>query len=196
MIRRADAVRIVVESLQPDTLVVASLGSASYYLFETDDRPLNLYTFAAMGQASSIALGLAIGCPERPVVVIDGDGSILMNLSILAVIADQSPKRFLHVILNDGAFESTGGQKTLSDGVVSLTGVAQACGIASATEAADGEQLGAAIDAWQVAGGVALVDVDVPSERGDVRPRIDPVYYRYRFKDALSELGAGEQAAR
>ncbi|MHB8587941.1 MAG: thiamine pyrophosphate-dependent enzyme [Candidatus Dormibacteraceae bacterium] len=180
----------VVAACTSDAIFVASFGSASYYLFEVGDRPLNLYTFGGMGQASSLGLGIALARPDRQVIVIDGDGALLMNLSILAVVAEENPPLFLHVVLDDGAYESTGGQPTATSRKVELTRVAQGCGIVAARRVVSELELSAALDEWKARGGPILLDAVVRVERSAERPRFDPLYYRYRFRDALLKEGS------
>jgi phosphonopyruvate decarboxylase len=184
---RKQVVDHIARASAPDAICVSSFGSASYYLFEAGDRPLNLYTFGGMGQASSLALGLALAQPEREVVVIDGDGALLMNLSILGVIAAENPARFLHVVLDDGAYESTGGQPTATGGKLDLVRVAEGCGIANARRVLTESQLVSALGEWKRVRGPMLLDVRVRVERGKQRPRFDPLYYRYRFQNSLLE---------
>ena len=82
---RLEASRLVAATLT-DEAVVASLGHPAYDLFASGDRPLNFYTWGSMGLACSIGLGLALAQPERRIIVLDGDGSLLMNLGALATI--------------------------------------------------------------------------------------------------------------
>ena len=93
-------------------------------------HPLNYLCTGAMGQAVSHALGLALGCPEEKVVVLDGDGSVLMNLGGLATLARYRPKNLLHVIFDNGSLLSTGGFEThTTHGVTDLAHVARGAGI-------------------------------------------------------------------
>lgn len=171
-------------AISDDTLVVSTLGSASYYLFEVGDRDLNLYTFGAMGQAASIGLGLILAQPHRDVIVIDGDGSLLMNLGILGVIAIEKPAHLLHVVLDDGAYESTGGQPTGSSGTVDLAAVAAASGIERSYRVETYTELTKRCVEWRARPTLTFLDITVLSERGNVRPHYDPLFYRYRFREA------------
>jgi phosphonopyruvate decarboxylase len=92
-----------------------------------------------MGHASSIALGIALALPERRILCLDGDGAALMHLGALGTIATQAPKNYLHVVLNNGAHDSVGGQPTIAC-AIDLCAIARAAGYKSAaavTSAAD-----------------------------------------------------------
>ena len=91
------------------------------------DRPENFYVIGSMGMCSSIGLGIALARPDQKVFVIDGDGSVLMNLGNLALVGALKPKNFIHIVLDNEAYASTGNQKTISS-AVRLDDVARAAG--------------------------------------------------------------------
>ena len=121
-----EAIRLIA-TVAPHAAIIATTGYTGRELFGLADTPGNFYMQGSMGHAPSIALGVALTRPERPVVVIDGDGAALMHLGALSVIGDQAPPNLTHVILDNGAHESTGAQRTTS-ATTSLTAAAQACG--------------------------------------------------------------------
>jgi len=92
--------------------VVASLGHPAYDLFTSGDRDSYFYTWGSMGLASSIGLGLAMAQPERRVIVLDGDGSLLMNLGSLATIGWLQPKNLVLIVWDNALYGTTGGQDT------------------------------------------------------------------------------------
>ena len=94
---RAAATRLLAERLTGE-VVVSNLGQASLDLQQIADRPLNCYTYGAMGQCSSIALGIALARPDVRVVCLDGDGSLLMNLGSLCTIANEAPRNYALVV--------------------------------------------------------------------------------------------------
>ncbi|MFD6420670.1 thiamine pyrophosphate-dependent enzyme [Streptomyces sp. NPDC060198] len=96
----------------PDALIVSTCGFTSRELFNAADRPENFYLVGSMGMSAPVALGLALARPERTVIALDGDGSLLMNLSVLPLVA-ASGTRLLHVVVDNGMHESTGGQSTV-----------------------------------------------------------------------------------
>ena len=110
MMNRQEAVAALTEILD-DAIVVTGLGNVALDLFVAAERPLNFYTSGAMGTAISIAFGLAVAQPDRRVICLEGDGSLLMNLGCLVTLASYPADVFL-VILDNGLYEVTGGQPT------------------------------------------------------------------------------------
>src|SRR3954453_12196681 len=122
---RLEAARGVGE-LAADAPIVASLGHPAYDLFIAGDRPQNFYTWGSMGIASSIGLGLALARPELRVFVLDGDGSLLMNLGSLATIGLLQPANLVVVVMDNEEYAPTGGQATPTAAGADLEGAARA----------------------------------------------------------------------
>src|SRR5512136_1833881 len=112
-----------------DALIVCNLGFPSRELYTVADRPENFYMLGSMGMASSIGLGLALALPGRRIIVLEGDGSVLMNLGTLATIANRAPKNYLLVILDNSCYGSTGSQPTCTSMETDLGNIARACGV-------------------------------------------------------------------
>lgn len=110
--------------------IVVATYSAAHDWLQINDRPLNHFFFGAMGLASSHGLGLALGLPNRRVIVLDGDGSLLMNLGSLVTIAGAAPKNLVHFVCQNGTYEANGGHP-LPNNKVDLAGIARAAGIFS-----------------------------------------------------------------
>ena len=140
MIDRIHAIAAIVESLQDGDLVVSTTGMISRELFVTHDRPGNFYMLGSMGLVSSFALGLALMDSSSKVVALEGDGSALMSMGTFALIASEAPKNFLHIILDNESYESTGGQPTITK-QIDLAQVAASCGYQHAERIENGEQL-------------------------------------------------------
>src|SRR5215470_6861440 len=121
-----DALSIVVPQLRNE-LRVCSNGFMSRAVFGAGDSEGSLYMIGSMGLASSIGLGIALAEPRRRVIVLDGDGNVLMNLGTLATIAAAAPANLLHVCFDNGVHASTGAQRTISDRV-RLEAVARSAG--------------------------------------------------------------------
>jgi len=117
----------VQRSLRPTDAVVATTGFTGRALYAQGDQPNQLYMVGSMGCASSFGLGLALAQPQRRVVVLDGDGAVLMRMGALATLGHERPPNLLHVLLDNGVHDSTGGQATVSPSI-DLTAVAAACG--------------------------------------------------------------------
>lgn len=127
MIKRSQAIELLAEHREKDTVVVAVFGS-SRELAQCCPGGLNLGS-GAMGMGSSVGLGLALAQPRRKVWVLDGDGSLLMNLGSLVTIASQSPPNFYHFVFENGIYEASGGQPVVGAGRLSFAGLARAAGI-------------------------------------------------------------------
>jgi thiamine pyrophosphate-dependent acetolactate synthase large subunit-like protein len=125
-----------------DLLVVTGLGSTTYDAASLGDDERNFYLWGAMGGAAMVGLGLAIARPDRPVLVVTGDGDTLMGLGALATIGVQSPPNLAIAVFDNGRYAETGMQPSHTDSVVSLVGVARSCGIDAAFDIADEDALG------------------------------------------------------
>ena len=128
---RETALEELLNLSSPDDLIVATTGKTSRELFELRVRrgetPRDFLTVGSMGHTSSIALGVALGRPGQRVICLDGDGSLLMHLGTLPTIGATAPANLVHVLLNNGAYESVGGQPTGADRV-DFARIATACG--------------------------------------------------------------------
>lgn len=132
LLSREQAIKSVIESLDENTFVVSTTGMASRELWEIrKEINKNLHrdflTVGSMGHASSIALGLNLARPNRKVLCLDGDGAALMHLGSLALSGINSKRNFLHVVLNNGAHDSVGGQPTVGFDI-DFCGIAKSCG--------------------------------------------------------------------
>jgi thiamine pyrophosphate-dependent acetolactate synthase large subunit-like protein len=112
-----------------DALVVAGLGASTYDLAAAGDHARNLYLWGAMGGAVVIGLGLALAQPKLPVVVVTGDGEMLMGMGSLATVGLQKPKNLTILVLDNEAYGETGGQTSHTSAAADLVGVARSCGI-------------------------------------------------------------------
>jgi thiamine pyrophosphate-dependent acetolactate synthase large subunit-like protein len=127
--------RSVVSSLlaeRKDAIVVGGLGASTYDIAAAGDHDRNFYLWGAMGGAVMIGLGLALAQPNLPVVVITGDGEMLMGMGSLATVGLQKPKNLTIVVLDNEVYGETGGQASHTAATVDLVGVARACGISDA----------------------------------------------------------------
>ena len=133
--RRA-AVRALLDG-RGDALVVCGLGSPGYDVFAAGDHDGNFYLWGAMGGAASVGLGLALAQPARPVLVVTGDGEMLMGLGSLATVGASRPANLGVVVLDNGRYGETGMQESHTALGTDLCGVARAAGFASVAEASD-----------------------------------------------------------
>lgn len=142
--RRQDLLMAVQAAASPDDIVIATTGYTGRELCALEDRDNQLYMVGSMGCASSLGLGLALARPDRRVIVLDGDGALLMRLGALAILGHERPPNLLHVLIDNGLHESTGGQATVSAGV-DLATVATACGYPTVLAAGTPAALAAAV---------------------------------------------------
>ncbi|MDT9682409.1 phosphonopyruvate decarboxylase [Streptomyces sp. TRM76323] len=179
---RAEAIDRIMRALDPRTLVVATTGKTARELERDRDRPGNLYVVGSMGCASSVALGVALHAPGRPVAVLDGDGAALMRLEAVVGIGHHAPANLLHVVLDNAAYESTGAQPTASPGV-DLTAVALACGYRYARDVSTADGLDRAVGT-AAAAGPAMVRVRIApgSDPALGRPALAPPDSAARFQ--------------
>ena len=182
--KRFEAIQCI-SNLLTDEPVVVSLGHPAYDLFAAGDRPLNFYTWGSMGLTSSIALGLALARPDRHIIAVDGDGSLLMNLGSLATIGVCAPKNLFVVVMDNGEYGTTGGQKTATAGTADLAGAARAMGIARSGTVRDPAALAALLRESRGAPGPWLVVVKVEESAPTAKPPLDCVFIKQRFMAAL-----------
>ena len=129
---REEAIKIVVDKLREDDIVVSTTGMISRELFEYREAKqqghgTDFLTVGSMGHASQIALGIALQKPERRVFVFDGDGALLMHMGGMAIIGDYCPKNLVHIVFNNGAHDSVGGQPTVGQ-KIDIEAIAKAVG--------------------------------------------------------------------
>lgn len=137
--RRA-AIRALLDR-RGDTLVVTGLGSTTYDAASVGDDDRNFYLWGAMGAASMVGLGLAIARPEHRVLVVTGDGEMLMGLGALATVGVERPPNLAIVVFDNASYAETGMQPSHTQAGVGLTGVARACGIDAVFDITDGMAL-------------------------------------------------------
>jgi phosphonopyruvate decarboxylase len=164
-----------------DEPVVHANGYICRESFAVGDRPENFYMIGSMGLASSIALGLSLGRPDRASVVFDGDGNLLMNLGMLAMVGGLAPRRLVHVVFDNEVYGSTGNQASPSRGV-RLDRLAGAAGYRTAAAVTEPAAIEEAVRTALATDGPHFVLVKTTAEEADV-PRIpfSPAEIRDRF---------------
>jgi phosphonopyruvate decarboxylase len=154
--------------------------------YSLGDRPQNFYMIGSMGLASAIGLGLALARPRQRTVIFDGDGNLLMNLGILAMVAASRPRNFVHCVFDNEVYGSTGNQPSPS-GEVGLHRLAAAAGYRTSVAVTEPRGIESAVAAAVAGDGPHFVLVKVTTEEADV-PRIpfSPAEIRDRFRASLS----------
>ena len=127
--QRREAIVKIMDSID-DELIICNIGFPSRELYDIKDRAENFYMIGSMGLASSIGLGLALSQPDKDIVVIDGDGALLMNMGSLVTINACKPRNLTWIVINNGAYGSTGNQETYAKDL-NLEEIADSVGIKS-----------------------------------------------------------------
>ncbi|MFZ9151785.1 MAG: thiamine pyrophosphate-dependent enzyme [Burkholderiales bacterium] len=175
-----------------DALVVTGLGSPTYDTFAAGDHDLNFYLWGGMGGAAMAGLGLALAQPKRRVLVITGDGEMLMGLGALATIACEAPKNLAIAVIDNGHYGETGMQRAHTARGVDLAGIAKASGFKSATTLQSMASLQRWLPTWNKKAGPVFADIKVSAAPAPMRlPLRDGTAIKYRFRTAL--LGTDAQ---
>jgi thiamine pyrophosphate-dependent acetolactate synthase large subunit-like protein len=190
--KRVEATRLLVAAIDAEP-IVASLGHPAYDLFAAGDRPANFYTWGSMGLASSIGLGLALARPELRVFVVDGDGSLLMNLGSLATIGWTRPANLVLIVWDNEEYGTTGGQDTATAHGADLEAAARAMGTTATATVATEAALGAAIARARVEPGPWVIVAKVAESAPTGKPPLDCVFIKQRF---MAAIGQPEDATR
>jgi phosphonopyruvate decarboxylase len=190
---RAAALERFLQLVPAEGAVIATTGKCGRELFTLADRPQHLYQVGSMGGASGMALGVALNT-ANPVFVLDGDGAALMKLGTFATIGAHAPRNLVHILLDNGVHDSTGGQPTVSPGV-DFAAIALACGYRFAGSCGTLDGFEAAFRDAAGRPGPALIHLRIaPGSMAKLgRPTVGPAEVAQRFKAFLA--GAAAAAA-
>ena len=190
---REEAVKLVASAIGDKDVIVSTTGMISRELFEYraaqgQGHQQDFLTVGSMGHASQIALGIALEKPDRRVWCFDGDGAVIMHMGSMAITADISPNNYVHVVFNNGAHDSVGGQPTVGLGI-DLPAVAKAVGYSYAFSVNDIESLSAILNDAKNLEGPILIEVKVrKGNRKDLgRPTTTPAYNKQIFMSFLKD---------
>jgi phosphonopyruvate decarboxylase len=183
--------RLIERTPLDSTVVLASTGFSGRELYAIDDRPNQLYMVGSMGCVTLLALGVALARPDLRVVALDGDGAALMRMSAFATLGAYGRGNLLHLLLDNGVHDSTGGQATVSPHVC-FAAIAAACGYASAIEGDDASVIDALFDDASNrnlpdAPRFARLVIGRGTPEGLPRPTVSPVEVKTRL---MRQLGA------
>ena len=185
-LRRREVVKILLDQRDSGLLIVAGLGAPAWDVTAAGDEPLNFPLWGAMGGAVSIGLGLAIAQPTRRILVITGDGEMLMGLGSLATVSIQSPSNFAILVLDNERYGETGMQATHTAGNVDLAAVATATGFSECHNITDKKRLRSLLPQIQKGKGPLFFNVKVRAENLPlVLPPKDGAFLKDRFRIAL-----------
>lgn len=187
--RRAVVARLLRD--RGEAMVVTGLGNASFDVMAAGDSPRNFYLWGAMGGAAMVGLGIALAQPTKPVLVITGDGDMLMGLGSLATIAVARPRNLSIVVLDNEYYAETGMQMTHTGKGVNLEGVAKAAGFSRTGFAVTEAEVDAMAAQVFVAGEPYFGLIKVSTERNPTAlPPRDGPYLRARFRESLMGTSA------
>ncbi|HDR9882406.1 TPA: thiamine pyrophosphate-dependent enzyme [Burkholderia cenocepacia] len=182
---RRQFVASLLESV-PEALVVTGLGSASYDVFAAGDHDRNFYLWGAMGGAASLGLGLALAQPDKPVVVVTGDGEQLMGIGSLGTVGVKQPKNLTIVVLDNGHFGETGMQRSHTSLGTDLVAVAKGFGIQDAFVVDRLDGVAAVVERVRAKNGTTLAQVFIAAnEPPRALPPRDGVFVKNRFRASL-----------
>ena len=176
---RYEAIKDIMKEID-DELIVCNIGFPSRELYEISDRDKNFYMIGSMGLASSIGFGLALARPDKDVVIIDGDGSLLMNMGSLVTVFANNPRNLTWIVIDNGAYGSTGNQDTYAQ-VIDLCEIAKSVGFKNSFKFEE-------IDLSEVIKSDDASFIVYDTEPGNSKAPIidlDPVEIRDRFMDAI-----------
>jgi thiamine pyrophosphate-dependent acetolactate synthase large subunit-like protein len=174
-----------VVAVADNALIVAGIGNAGFDLATAGDRPENFYMLGSMGLGIPIGHGLALAQPERPVIVLEGEGSVLMNLGALATVGREMAENLTIVIWDNEQWQLTGGQRLATASTCDLATVARGCGIVNVTTPADNDSFESDIRRALDSPGPHILVVKIDATAGVGRPHSDPIWHKYRFMQAV-----------
>jgi phosphonopyruvate decarboxylase len=183
---REDALKTIIDELTGLEIIVSTTGKTSRELFEyrieRKEKPRDFYTVGGMGCAASIALGIALQKSEKEVFVFDGDGAVLMQMGSLATIGHYKPANFNHILFDNEAHDSTGGQTTVS-GSVNFEKIALACGYKNVISVEHKKELIQAIKKRDLFNGpnMIIVNVSKGARKNLGRPTATPLENKEKF---------------
>lgn len=190
---REEAIQTVAAALGEKDCIVSTTGMISRELFEYraamgQGHERDFLTVGSMGHASQIALGIALAQPERRVWCFDGDGAVIMHMGSVAIVANKAPKNYVHVVFNNGAHDSVGGQPTVGL-TIDLPAVAKAVGYKANYSVDDKSELEAMLNKVKNQDGPVILDIKVKKgNRKDLgRPTTTPIQNKEALMDFLSK---------
>jgi thiamine pyrophosphate-dependent acetolactate synthase large subunit-like protein len=183
---RTDYYRVLADTLPADALVVTCLGNASYLWSVMHHVPENFYFEDAMGLALPLAIGLAVAQPARKVVVVEGDGGLLMHMGTLITLGAVAPPNLTVLVIQNGVHAASGGQ-ALTNAGLDLAQLALAAGVRRADNVATAKAFAPALESALKSDGLQMLVLSTEPDIEVVRPQIafDPVLTKQRFMTAI-----------
>ncbi|MCP3470969.1 thiamine pyrophosphate-dependent enzyme [Bradyrhizobium sp. CCGUVB1N3] len=185
VMNRFDVTSRLIATLNNEEAVIGGIGNTNFDLWAAGHRPQNFYMLGSMGLAFPIALGVALAQPDRRVIALEGDGSLLMQLGALTTIANLRPKNLTMIVMDNGIYQITGAQPTPAAGVADIVAIAAGSGLVNSAWAADEEDFERLVEGALTASEPSLIAVRIDDKPGVGTTRRDPVQIRERFMHGL-----------
>jgi thiamine pyrophosphate-dependent acetolactate synthase large subunit-like protein len=177
--------KLLVGKLTSEEAVIGGIGNTNFDLWASGQRPQNFYMLGSMGLSTPIALGVAMAQPARKVFALDGDGSILMQLGALATVAATAPTNLAIIIWDNGIYQITGSQPTMTSAGTDLVAMAKGAGIAKSFWAFDEARFESLIAQTLVEDGPWFIVVRTDGEKPAGVTERDPVKIRLNFMQGI-----------
>jgi thiamine pyrophosphate-dependent acetolactate synthase large subunit-like protein len=181
VMNRFELTKRLVATLKHDEAVIGGIGNANFDLWASGQRPQNFYMLGSMGLTIPIAFGVAIAQPQRHVIALEGDGSLLMQLGCLATVAMRAPKNLTMVVWDNGVYQITGSQPTPTAATADLVAIARGSGLSNSNWAADEDDFDRLFALALKAGAPSLIAARIDSKPAVGATDRDPVQIRERF---------------
>jgi thiamine pyrophosphate-dependent acetolactate synthase large subunit-like protein len=185
IMNRFDITKRLVARLHHDEAVIGGIGYSNFDLWAAGRRPQNFYMLGSMGLAVPIALGVAIAQPQRQSIALEGDGSILMQLGCLTTVAHRAQTNLTIIILDNGTYQITGGQKAASELGADIVAIARGAGITQSAWAADESALEEMVDVALREDGPWLIGCRIDTGKPADTTERDPARIRDQFMRGL-----------
>ncbi len=189
VMNRLDLTKRLVARLRNEEAVIGGIGYTNFDLWASGRRAQNFYMLGSMGLACPIALGVAIAQPRRRVFALEGDGSILMQLGSLATIAARRPRNLAIVIMDNGAYQITGGQGTATEEGADIVAIARGAGLANSAWAADEGAFEEMVEQALREDGPWLIGCRIDATKPDETTDRNPPRIRDEFMRGLGVVG-------
>jgi thiamine pyrophosphate-dependent acetolactate synthase large subunit-like protein len=185
VMNRFDLTSRLIAKLNNEEAVIGGIGNTNFDLWAAGHRPQNFYMLGSMGLAFPIALGVALAQPDRRVIALEGDGSLLMQLGALSTVASLRPKNLTMIVMDNGIYQITGSQPTPAAAVADIVAIAAGSGLAKSAWAADEEDFERLVEDSLTASEPNLIAVRIDDKPGVGTTRRNPVQIRERFMHGL-----------
>jgi thiamine pyrophosphate-dependent acetolactate synthase large subunit-like protein len=183
---RFDLTKRLVAKLKANEAVIGGIGNTNFDLWTAGQRPQNFYMLGSMGLAVPIGLGVALAQPQRKTFVLEGDGSLLMQLGCLGTVAMTAPKNLAIVVFDNQMYQITGSQKSLTASTVDLVAMAQGAGLKQGEWAKDEAHFEALVERALKGAGPWLIGARIDGSKPAGVTERDPAKIRSRFMEGIA----------